>query len=317
MEIVINTLSIPSLLCIGIILVTLFITRRKNISITFGLIIANIIVFIFSFFLYPRYVIPELGFRPIYLSLNQLPQLYTLVTSMFLHADPIHIFGNMLVFFFMGIAFEERIGWKRFLAIYLITGMCGALTHSMLNLGSNTSLVGASGAIFGILGAFSAAYPKDEIVMPVPIGIMFIMRIKVIYAAMLFALMETLFVIMGGQDHTAHFAHLGGLISGIILAVVLMSKKGEKINDDNIRISYDSRYVPKVKNIHISNLKKLATTPQLQEMLRRIEHESVPQVRDLWLEHFVDKTNCPICHKPLHHFDRKIWCEDDHFRTEY
>ncbi|MEM0466728.1 MAG: rhomboid family intramembrane serine protease [Candidatus Thermoplasmatota archaeon] len=316
MEIIINTLSAASLICIGIIIISLLITRLKNIKITFGLIIANIVVFIGSFFI-DRGLIAELGFRPMYLSLEQIPQLYTLFTSMFLHADPIHIFGNMLVFFFMGIALEDRIGWKRFFIIYIITGICGALAHSLLDLGSTIPLIGASGAIFGILGAFAAAYPHDEIVMPVPIGIMFIMRIKVIYAAMLFALMETLFVFMGGQSNTAHFAHLGGLVSGIVLAMILLGRQGQKINDEKIKVSYDSRYVPKIKNIDISNLRKLAVTPQLQEMIHRIEHESVPQVRDLWIEHFIEKTRCPVCQKPLHHFDRRVWCEDNHFRTEY
>ena len=81
-----------------------------------------------------------------------------------------------MVFFFVGMAFEQRIGWKKFLTIYLLTGVCGALTHSLLNLGSGIVLIGASGAIFGILGAFAFSYPRDEVVMPIPLGIIMVFR---------------------------------------------------------------------------------------------------------------------------------------------
>lgn len=295
---------------------TLAVAYAKKWMMTYALIIANFVVFIISF-IYPS-VIYELGFRPIYLSLEFLPQLYTLFSSMFLHGGFLHIFGNMFVFLFMGMAFEQRIGWKNFLIIYLITGVCGALTHSLLNLGSPITLIGASGAIFGILGAFAYSYPKDEVVMPIPVGIMLITRIKVLYGAILFAGMETVIVMFDVKDSTAHFAHLGGLVSGVILAAILIGNRGEKTKQpDATTIYYDVSQVPKSRRINFSNLRKLATTPKLREELERIENETVLQVRDTWLEHFLDKVLCPICNKPLNHDNGKIWCEEDHFRTKY
>jgi hypothetical protein len=236
---------------------------------------------------------------------------------MFVHSGFLHILGNMFVFFFMGVAFEQRIGRKKFLVIYLITGICGALTHSALNLGSWVPLVGASGAIFGILGAFAYAYPRDEVVMPVPVGIMFIMRIKVIYATILFAILETVVVIFSVQDSTAHFAHLGGLVSGVLLAVVLIGKKAEKVKQSNSLGSTRYMEIQKSDVINFSHLAELVKTPELKKIYQRIEKENVLQVRDMWLDHFLEKITCPICNKPLNHFERKIWCEQKHFQTDY
>ncbi len=326
-----------SFLAIAIMIGSIIIGYIKKWMMTYTLIIANIIVFALTFYL--QYFSQNeiiggilingkiidgggfagLGFRPIYLSIEYLPNIYTLFTSMFIHGGFLHIAGNMFVFFFMGIAFEQRVGAKKFLIIYLIAGVCGALTQSVIDLGSNTTLIGASGAIFGILGAFAYLYPRDEVVMPVPIGIMFIMRIKVIYAAIIFAVVETIttFVTFGVQDTTAHFAHLGGIIGGVVLAALLVGKKRTENPVTGKSIYYDSFAEQKPINWNFSNLRSLAANNNQEELLTRIEKETVPQVRDLWLEHFIDKTTCPKCGKPLHHLDRNIWCESCDFKTNY
>lgn len=316
MDIIVSQISLPSLFCILIIVGIILLSYFKKIMMTYALIFSNFIVFIITIAF--NEVVSELGFRPIYLSIQYFPQLYTLFTSMFIHGGFLHIFGNMFVFLFMGMAFEQRIGWKNFLTIYLITGVCGALTHSFLNLGSPITLIGASGAVFGILGAFAYSYPRDEVVMPIPVGIMLITRIKVIYAAILFAVIETVIVVYDVQDNTAHFAHLGGLVSGVILAAVLIGNQGVKTKESAEKaIYYDISQVPKSQKVDFSSLKKLATTTELKDELIKIENESVIQVRDIWLEHFFNKTVCPKCGKPLKHSNGKIWCEDKHFNLKY
>jgi membrane associated rhomboid family serine protease len=316
MEIVFLQPSLISLVAIAIMIGTLVIAYLRKITITYAIIIANLFVFLVSLF-YENQIIGELGFRPAYLSFELFPNSYTLFTSMFVHSGFLHILGNMFVFFFMGIAFEQRIGRKKFLVIYLITGVCGALTHSLLNLGSWVPLVGASGAIFGILGAFAYAYPRDEVVMPVPIGIMFIMRIKVIYATILFAILETVIVMFSIQDSTAHFAHLGGLAGGVVLAAVLIGRKADKTKQGNPAGSVDYMHIKKSDTINFSHLSELVKTPEMKKILQHIEKETVLQARDMWLEHFLEKVTCPVCNKPLSHSDRKVWCEQDHFRTDY
>jgi hypothetical protein len=295
---------------------TIVVAYLKKISLTYAIIIANFFVFLISLF-FRTQIINELGFRPAYLSLEMLPNVYTLFTSMFVHSDFLHILGNMFVFFFMGIAFEQRIGPKKFILIYLITGVCGALAHSLLNIGSMVPLIGASGAIFGILGAFAYAYPRDEIVMPVPIGIMFIMRIKVIYATILFAVFETVIVMFSVQDSTAHFAHLGGLASGVILAAILLRNRADRQTQTTGSRPLDYMQIKKDDTINFSHLIKLVKTAEEKKILQRIEKEDVLQVRDMWLEHFLEKVTCPVCNKPLNHLDRKIWCEQNHFQTDF
>ncbi|MCU0850569.1 MAG: rhomboid family intramembrane serine protease [Candidatus Thermoplasmatota archaeon] len=316
MDLVFLQPSLISLVAIAIMIGTLIIAFLKKITLTYSIIIANFFVFLLSLF-FRSEIINELGFRPIYLSLEMFPNIYTLFTSMFVHSDFVHILGNMFVFFFMGVAFEQRIGPKKFILIYLITGVCGALTHSFLNIGSVIPLVGASGAIFGILGAFAYAYPRDEIMMPVPIGIMFIMRIKVIYATILFAAFETIIVFFSIQDSTAHFAHLGGLASGVILAALLLRHRAERQSQTPSIQPLEYMQIKKDDSINFSHLTKLVKTADEKKILQRIEKEDVLQVRDMWLEHFLEKVTCPVCNKPLQHLDRKIWCNDNHFQTDY
>jgi len=325
MDVVVIPIDSVSILAICIMIVALVFAYVKRWMMTYALIIANFIVFILTIVFTAQtiwgssvsVIIYDLGFRPIYLSFEYFPQLYTLFTSMFVHGGFAHIFGNMLIFFFVGMAFEQRIGAKKFLIIYLLTGVCGTLTHSLLNIGSTITLIGASGAIFGIMGAFAYSYPRDEVVMPIPIGIMFITRIKVIYAVILFAAFETFIVWLDVEDTTAHFAHLGGLISGIILAALLIHGGGKEMKTPMQKIYYDSNLPQKTSRIDFSNLRKLAETPEQKELLSRIENETVPQVRDVWLEHFLEKAKCPKCGNPLHHLDKKIFCETCDFKTDY
>ncbi len=324
MDIVVLEIDLVSIIAICIMIGSLVLAYAKKWMMTYALMVANFAVFIISIIFYKQIglgsvsvIIWDLGFRPIYLSIEYSPQVYTLFTSMFVHGGFAHIIGNMIIFFFLGMAFEQRIGAKKFLAIYLITGVCGALTHSLLNIGSAITLIGASGAIFGIMGAFAFSYPRDEVVMPIPLGIIMILRrIKVIYAVILFAALETVIVMFDVQDSTAHFAHLGGLISGFILAAILIGRK-KTHTEKGQTIYYDSYKPIAPSKIDYTKLQKLAANPELKEMLNRIESETVPQVRDVWLEHFFEKAKCPKCKNPLNHFDGKVWCEQCGFKTNY
>ncbi|MCK4365916.1 MAG: rhomboid family intramembrane serine protease [Thermoplasmatales archaeon] len=351
-----STLPIISIIAICIMIATLIIFSYKKWMLSYGIIIANFLVFILSM-IYENDIFgitsvnivenqilmgpAGLGFRPFYLTPELAHQSYTIFTSMFIHGGFLHIIGNMLVFFFVGIAFEERIGWKKFILIYLIAGIGAALTQSLINIAFPTQfdpnsfasfanyqqvqllsdaggipLVGASGAIFGILGAFAFSYPRDKVAMPIPLGFfMIIRRVKVIYAVILFAAIETIIVLLEVQDSTAHYAHLGGLISGFILAVLLLRKQKTHTKEGKT-VYYDSYKPVEISKEDYSELKKLATTPELKEIYNKIKNEDVPQVRDTWLEHFLEKTVCPKCKKPLHSFDNNVWCEYCGFRTK-
>lgn len=315
-----------AILCIAIMIGALVFGTLKKMMMTYVLIVANIVIFIISQIFYAEVVYgiengiqtyAGLGYRSIYLTVDYFPQNYTLFTSMFIHGGFAHILGNMLVFFFVGAPFEQRIGIKKFVIIYLLTGICGTLTHSIFNLGSGVPLIGASGAIFGIMGAFAFSYPRDEVVMPIPVGIIMILRkIKVIYAVILFAALETIIVWLDVPDGTAHFAHLGGLLAGALLAALLIGKQKTHTKSGKT-IYYGSLESQQLRKLGLSNLQNLAITPELKKMFNKIKNENVPQVRDLWLEHYLEKTICPKCKKPLNHFEGKIWCDSCDFKSNY
>ena len=339
MDIVLLPQHWTAYLCICIMIGALVFAVIRKFMLSYALIMANFIIFIItvvfpdqiigSLYFFENQIIVEyagLGFRPLFLDPDLLPQSYTLLTSMFIHSpqDFLHILGNMFIFFFVGIPFEQRVGWKKFIAIYLIAGICGTLAHSLLNLeppNNYITLIGASGAIFGIMGAFAFAYPRDEVVMPIPVGFFMVLRrIKVVYAVVIFAALETLFVFLGGRGNTAHFAHLGGLIGGFILAAILIrnNKKVDGNSSASFETTYYDSYTPqKTEKKDYSNLEKLANTPELKDILKRIKNETVPQVREIWLEHFVEKASCPKCGDKLFNLNNKISCEKCGFKIKY
>lgn len=328
MEIVIQPQHWSAILCIALMIGGLIFSYIKKISVTFTLIGINVAVFIITLIFYKEVVFGTsanlpyagLGFRSIYLTSEKFPQIYTLFTSMFIHGGFAHILGNMFILLLIGLPFEQRVGWKNFLIIYFITGICGALVHSFLDLGSNIPLIGASGAIFGIMGAFAFSYPRDKVHVPIGYFIAFLVRLRVMYAVAFYALLETLVIWWESQSgtlsNTAHYAHIGGLISGFILAAILL--RGRKTHTTRGEtIYYDSYNPQRPSKIDFSSLRKLAITPELKQMLRKVEQEDVPQVRDIWLDHFLEKTVCPRCGNNLNHFNGKIWCKRCGFKTKY
>lgn len=313
-----DIVDVATIIAVCVMIVVPVVAYFRKLMMLYALIIANVVVFFIT--LVVSESVYNLGFVPVYLLPENTLNLYTLFTCMFVHGGFFHLFGNMLVFFFIGMAFEERVGWKKFLVVYLLAGVCGTLTHSIVNLGTQhmgTLLVGASGAIFGVMGAMAFSYPRDEVVMPIPLGFFMILRrIKVIYAVLIFAVIETVVVILDVQDATAHFAHIGGLIGGAVLAAIFI--RGVKTHTKEGRTIYYDPYSPqKSRGINFSHLKELATTSELKDMLKKIENETIPQAQDIWLAHFLEKTKCPRCGKPLNHFDKRIWCEDCGFKTSY
>jgi len=98
---------------------------------------------------------------------------------------------------------------------------------------------------------------------------------------------------------------------------VLIGKKAERTKQANTAGSLDYMQIKKSDTINFSHLKELVKTPELKKILQHVEKENVLQARDMWLEHFLEKVTCPVCNKPLKYFDRKIWCEQEHFRTDY
>lgn len=327
MDIVVAPLSAVSIVTIVFIIVALIVALYKKWIMTFAIIAISFVVFVISL-VFSETILSELAFRPIYLSFEFFPQLYTLFSSMFLHSiiDPFHIIFNMFMFILIAPNFENHIGQKKFLAIYIITGFCAAISHAWIApifndpsvpYNAGIGLVGASGAISGILGAYAVSFPRDRVFFPMFI----IIRIPVLYAGVIFLSFQTMYIFFGGDPHVAYFAHIGGFVSGIIIGWILIRKKDPSLYEQTEKsgrsIYYDSSEPRKTRELDYAGLKKLATTPELKEILKRIKNETVPQVRDIWIEHFIEKSVCPKCGNKLFNLNHKISCNKCGFNLKY
>lgn len=283
---------LPSLVALLIVLVLFCIAYIKRYAFTFVLLVSNFLIF-FIYMMFPKVMNVDLAYSPLYLYYGSY-KLYTMITTMFLHANLSHILGNMITLFFLGLPFERRVGWRKFLIIYFLSGIGGNVVFSILNNGPFI-LIGASGAIFGILGAFAFTYPFDEIVMPLPVFfIAFFTRIKVIYAAIFFGVFEFLFVLLSyGYDNIAHLAHIGGLITGILLSPVLLKERGR------------SR---KIRVLEFRDITELST-PRNREIIDRIKFETIPEVKKEWVRKLSKESHCPYCKGKLLERKEGLYCK--------
>jgi len=144
-----------------------------------------------------------------------------LVTSQFLHGDLLHLVFNMLFLWVFGNNIEDRMGRLRFLPFFLICGIAAALAQALTDPGSAIPLIGASGAISGVLGAYLVLYPRVRIWTVVIPFVFLPFRLPAwIWLAAYFGLQ---FVYLGGSATSgdggvAYMAHIGGFVAGALLA---------------------------------------------------------------------------------------------------
>ena len=147
-------------------------------------------------------------------------QWYRLITALYVHAGALHVLMNMLILVLIGVPFEDRIGTYRWTAIYLLTGIIGALVDGGFAAAAGTSHIGigASGAIFGIMGAFAVLYPRDEI--PMVLGFVFLQKVPVFAAVIVMAILESLYLVGSRPgDNIGHLVHVASLVAGVALAI--------------------------------------------------------------------------------------------------
>jgi len=154
------------------------------------------------------------GPSPIYL---------TIFFSMFMHGSIVHLLGNMLFLWIFGNNVEDYLGRKRFIIFYLFCGIIAAFTQIFFNSDSIVPMVGASGAIAGVLGAYLLLYPRAKVTTVIIFGF-FIRLIKIPAVVVLgfWIIYQFLYGISSlavrtGEGGVAWFAHIGGFISGIII----------------------------------------------------------------------------------------------------
>jgi len=190
--------------------------------VTYLIIVANILVFLTSLSDPGSYnqLITTYGLVPVQVMGGK--NLLSLITSMFLHADILHLGLNMFFLLVSGDAVERELGSSRFLALYLAFGVIAGVFHSYLNSASVIPTIGASGAIFGVLAAFAILFPFRWLLklfgfIPIPLPAILFVFITI--------LTETAYVSSGVVENVAHTAHVGGFLAGVFLTLLFIPKK--------------------------------------------------------------------------------------------
>jgi membrane associated rhomboid family serine protease len=153
-----------------------------------------------------------------------------LISSMFLHGSWMHLIGNMWFLWIFGNNIEDSMGHLRFVAFYLLTGLAAALAHVITDPGSTVPMVGASGAISGVMGAYLVLYPRARVqtlffflffirIVPLPAWIMlgYWMFLQFVGSAAT--------SVAGGGGGVAYAAHIGGFLAGMVLVLVFRNPK--------------------------------------------------------------------------------------------
>jgi membrane associated rhomboid family serine protease len=154
----------------------------------------------------------------------------TLVTSLFLHASALHIAGNMLYLFIFGPAVEQGMGHLRFFCFYMVAGVAAGLAMVAMGPDSRIPVIGASGAIAGVLGAYFVLYPRGRIttILPIFVFIQFVEIPAVFYLLVWFAVQLYAGIIAGAQGPlvggVAWWAHVGGFLFGVAAAPIFVHR---------------------------------------------------------------------------------------------
>ena len=204
--------------------------------VTIALIVCNVVVFayqvslgnasenfIMEFAAVPYEIVNMIDVNP----LTSVPIPATPFTSMFIHANLLHLGGNMLYLWIFGNNIEDRLGYFRFIVFYILCGIIATGTHIFNAPQSTIPLVGASGAIAGVLGAYLLLYPKANVHTLIFI-VIFIKVIKV-PAILLLSFWFLIQVLNSGGagGGVAWFAHIGGFVAGFFLVkLFIKNKKG-------------------------------------------------------------------------------------------
>jgi rhomboid protease GluP len=269
------------------IVIGLVIIFWRRVPIVLGLIALIILVYILQIASSPvfhpvaSHVFLDMAFSPS--DLTTPSYFYTVFTSMFLHASTIHLIFNLFALFFIGMMLEKRIGMTRFFVIYLIAGLMGGLTWAAIHWGQFVFAVGASAAIMGTLGAFARLYGQERIRMFL---FLFPMPPMPAYVIFVLLLIIDLFIAFTGALHIAGEAHIGGAITGFLIAPYVMKLPSKVARPQQVRV-------------HYSTLKALATTKELDDILEKVEKETVPEIQQVWFTHFLKKARCPKCGGPI------------------
>ena len=201
------------------------IPSRTTPGVTITLIVLNVVVFLLQLTLSERAAemfIYEFGVVPMHFSL------VTVFTAMFIHGGFAHLIGNMLFLWIFGDNVEDRLGHRRFLLFYAICGFTAAFAQVALDPDSLIPMVGASGAVAGVMGAYLVLYPHSRVLMLFPFPVFLFELPAVVFLGVWFLMqflngIGQLPVFQQNQisGGIAFWAHVAGFIAGLILVMIM------------------------------------------------------------------------------------------------
>ena len=160
-----------------------------------------------------------------------LPPYVTIFSSMFMHGGFMHLLGNMLYMWIFADNIEDNLGPVKFIFFYLISGVGAAMTQVLVDTHSQVPMVGASGAIGGVLGAYLINHPNARVLVLIPFGFFSqLIKIKAIYVLGFWFILQFInsSMMATGGGGVAYAAHIGGFVSGMILILFFNKKRNIK-----------------------------------------------------------------------------------------
>lgn len=178
-------------------------------------------------------VIPAvlLGHAQLAPEVAMVPPAATVITSMFLHGGWLHLAGNMLYLWIFGDNIEDRMGRIRFLVFYLVCGVAAVFAQALPAPEAQVPMVGASGAISGVLGAYLLLFPRARVLVLVPLGIVLqAIRLPAVWVLGLWFVIQLVSSLMApaGEGGVAFRAHLGGFLAGLALTHLFLPRRGAR-----------------------------------------------------------------------------------------
>ena len=175
----------------------------------------------------PSWIVAGLGLIPAVLfetaalpdGLPFVPEPLTLLTSVFLHGSVLHLLGNMLFLWVFGDNVEDAMGHARFLLFFALCAAAAGLTHALVDPAGERPLIGASGAVAGVVSAYLILYPRVKLwglfLLKVPL------RVPAMWAIGFWIAVQVVSAFFGGDGNVGWFAHLGGLAAGALLVPIM------------------------------------------------------------------------------------------------
>jgi len=239
-------------------------------------------------------LIPQLVTEPIHV--------HRMITAGWLHGGAMHVVGNVLVIALVGLPLEGRLGPRRWMAIYVLGLLGGNLAWWGTHMSSWTPALGASGACFGLLGAYLACWPNDRIVFPLiflirewPVGLVAVIRLGFEVYYVYGAQSGTM-----GSTNVAHLAHIGGFFLCFALGRIVAKGAPTELDDSSTSpYSMGVSSTPKISKLDSLNPWENSKFPLDEKasrvMERLLEEGDEFETRVAWLEELIEFAQCPHC----------------------